>query len=145
MAVARDLLRNRKADAIFSISPDATVLEAQRQLAEKNIGALLVMGPGGTVEGVLSERDIVRKLDLQRGAASKTRVREIMTAKVLYVEADESLEDCMALMNEKAIRHLPVYDRGELLGMLSIRDVLRTIITEQKIVISHLEQYIRNG
>ncbi len=145
MAVAKDLLRGRKIGSVFSVAPDATVLEAQKLLAEHNIGALLVMQPGGDVEGILSERDIVRKLDLQGDAASKTRVRQIMTSKVLYVEAGESLEDCMALMNEKGIRHLPVYEQGQLLGLLSIRDVLRTIISEQQIVISHLEHYIRNG
>ena len=145
MAVARDLLRGRKIGLVYSIAPDASVLDAQKLLGEQNIGALLVMKTGGEVEGILSERDIVRKLDLQSSAASKTKVSEIMTSKVLYVEAGESLEDCMALMNDKGIRHLPVYEEGKLLGLVSIRDVLRTMISEQQIVISHLEHYIRNG
>lgn len=145
MAVARDLLRGREVGAVVSIAPDATVLEAQKLLAEANVGALLVMRPQGEVEGILSERDIVRKLDLQNSTASRTKVREIMTYKVLYVEAGESLENCMALMNEKGIRHLPVLEDGKLLGLISIRDVLRTIISEQQIVISHLEHYIRHG
>jgi CBS domain-containing protein len=145
MAVAKDLLKGRVTGSVFFIAPDATVLEAQKLLAEQNIGALLVMKPGGEVEGILSERDIVRKLDLRSGAADQTKVREIMTSRVLYVEAGESLEGCMSLMNEKGIRHLPVFEQGRLLGLISVRDVLRTIISEQQIVISHLEHYIRQG
>jgi CBS domain-containing protein len=145
MAVAKDLLRGRESNEIYSISADATVFEAQKSLAKYNIGALLVMDPAGQIEGILSERDVVRKLDLQNNMADKTKVGEIMTSKVLYVEAGDSLEDCMALMNEKGIRHLPVFENGALIGLVSIRDVLRTIISEQQIVISHLEHYIRQG
>jgi CBS domain-containing protein len=120
-------------------------MQAARLLSDHNIGALLVISAEGKIDGILSERDIVRKVDLRDCTAADVRVSEIMTTRVLYVESSQPLEDCMALMNEKGIRHLPVMEKGELLGLISIRDVLRTIINEQQIVISHLENYIRGG
>jgi CBS domain-containing protein len=145
MATAKDLLRGRTIGMVFSISPDAKIKEALDQLAEHNIGALLVMDANGNVDGILSERDIVRKVSMTGSSAGEVKVRDIMTPKVLYVNADQSVEECMALMNEKGIRHLPVYEKGTLLGLISVRDVLRTVITEQRIIITHLEQYIRGG
>jgi CBS domain-containing protein len=145
MATAKDLLRGRTIGMVFSISPDAKVKEALDQLSEHNIGALLVMDANGKVDGILSERDIVRKVSMTGSSAGEVKVRDIMTPKVLYVNADQSVEECMALMNEKGIRHLPVYEKGTLLGLISVRDVLRTVITEQRIIITHLEQYIRGG
>lgn len=145
MATAKDLLRGHKTGEVFSIHPDSSVMQAARLLSERNIGALLVLSAEGKVEGILSERDIVRKVDLRDCTAADMRVSEIMTTRVLYVESSQPLEDCMALMNEKGIRHLPVMENGELLGLISVRDVLRMTIKEQKIVISHLENYIRGG
>ncbi len=145
MATAKDLLRGRTLGMVFSVRPDASVQEALDLLAEHNVGALLVMDKEGKVDGILSERDIVRKVGLRGNSADETKVREIMTGKVLYVEADQSVEECMALMNEKGIRHLPVYEKGTLLGLVSIRDVLRTVISEQQVFITHLEHYIRGG
>ena len=145
MATAKDLLLNRTMGEVFSVGPDESVLEAQRLLGEHNIGALLVMEMDGKVNGILSERDIVRKVALQGKSADQTRVREIMTGKVFYVEANQSVEECMALMNEKNIRHLPVYEKGILLGLISVRDVLRAVISEQQILLTHLEKYIRGG
>ena len=110
-----------------------------------NVGALLVMDADGKVVGILSERDIVRKVGLRGKTADEIKVRQVMTGKVLYVDASQSVEECMALMNDKSIRHLPVYENGMLLGLISIRDVLHTVITEQKIFITHLETYIRGG
>jgi CBS domain-containing protein len=145
MATARDLLRNRTMGEVFSVGPDASVQEALNLLREHNVGALLVMEMDGKVNGILSERDIVRKVALQGKSAEQTRVREIMTAKVYYVEANQTVEECMALMNEKNIRHLPVYEKGILLGLISVRDVLRAVISEQQILLTHLEKYIRGG
>jgi CBS domain-containing protein len=145
MATAKDLLSSRTMGEVFSVEPDASVQDALDRLAEHNIGALLVMDASGRVEGILSERDIVRKVGLRGGSADGTKVREVMTAKVLYVEASQSVEECMALMNEKSIRHLPVYENGKLLGLISVRDVLRTVIVEQQVFITHLEHYIRGG
>ena len=145
MATAKDLLRDRVMGRVFSVEPDATVQDALSLLSAHNVGALLVMDAGGKVKGILSERDIVRKVSMRTRSADEIKVREIMTVKVLYVDASQSVEECMALMNEKGIRHLPVYENGELLGLISVRDVLRTVIKEQQIFITHLETYIRGG
>jgi CBS domain-containing protein len=145
MATAKDLLRGRSMGAVFSVGTDASVQEALDLLAEHNVGALLVMDVDGKVDGILSERDIVRKVGLRGKSADQTKVRQVMTGKVLYVEASQSAEECMALMNDKGIRHLPVYENGALLGLISVRDVLRTVISEQQIFITHLEHYIRGG
>lgn len=143
MSTVRDMIR-KKGSQIFSISPDATVFEALQRMAEYNTGALLVMR-GDTVEGILSERDCVRRLDLEGRAARQTKVSEIMTNRVIYVEASQSLEECMALMIDKNIRHLPVYDNGKLLGLISVRDVLKEVVDVQKFMISQLERYITGG
>jgi CBS domain-containing protein len=140
MPVVRDLIRT-KGGQVWSIAPDAIVLEALQLMAEKQVGALLVMR-GDNIRGIISERDCIRKLDLQGRTARQTKVSEIMTSNVLYVEASESLEECMAIMTEKRIRHLPVFDEGHLVGLISIGDVLKQINSEQKIIISHLEHYI---
>jgi len=145
MATAKDLLRGRDLGRVFFVGPDANVQDAINLLAAHNVGALLVMDAGGKVEGILSERDIVRKVGFHGKSADEIKVRQIMTAKVLYVNASQTVEECMALMNEKGIRHLPVYENGVLLGLVSVRDVLHTVITEQKIFITHLETYIRGG
>jgi CBS domain-containing protein len=142
MASVRDLLKVKVADSIFSVSADASVLAAMKLMSEHNIGAVLVMD-GGKIEGILSERDIVRKVDLLGKTCSTTLVREIMTEKVLYVEATQPLDECMALMTEKRIRHLPVMENNRLLGVISIGDVLHEVIHEQKFMIGQLEHYIR--
>jgi CBS domain-containing protein len=145
MATAKDLLRGRDLGRVFSVGPDANVQDAIDLLAAHNVGALLVMEQTGKVVGILSERDIVRKVSLRGKGADAIKVRQIMTSKVLYVEASQTLEECMALMNDKGIRHLPVYENEALLGLISIRDVLHAVISEQKIFITHLETYIRGG
>lgn len=142
MANVRDLLKTKKNNSIFSLSPAASVLEAMQKMAEYNIGAMLVM-EAGKIAGIVSERDIVRKVDVLGKSCSQTLVREIMTPKVLYIEPGQSLEECMALMTEKRIRHLPVLENGVLLGVISSGDVLREVIHEQKFMISQLEHYIR--
>ncbi|HEY2980411.1 MAG TPA: CBS domain-containing protein [Anaerolineales bacterium] len=143
MATIRDMIR-RKGDQIYSIPPDATVLDALKMMAEHNSGALLVRQEAD-VQGIISERDCVRKLDLNGRAAAKTKVSEIMTSKVIYIEAGQQLEECMALMIDKNIRHLPVYDGDELLGLISVRDVLKEVVDVQKFMISQLEHYITGG
>lgn len=143
MATVRDMIR-KKGSQIFSISPEATVFEALQKMAEYNTGALLVMR-GDTVEGILSERDCVRRLDLEGRTARQTKVSEIMTSRVIYVEASQPLEECMALMIDKNIRHLPVYDGGKLLGLISVRDVLKEVVDVQQFMISQLERYITGG
>jgi CBS domain-containing protein len=144
MATVRDLLKAKKVSSIFSVTPSASVLDAMRLMAEHNVGAMLVMD-GGRIAGVISERDVVRKVDLAGKSSDDLLVRDIMTEKVLYVEAHQSLEECMALMTEKHIRHLPVLENERLLGVVSIGDVLREVIHEQKFIINQLEHYISGG
>lgn len=143
MATVQDMIR-KKGTEVFSISPSASVLEALKLLAKHNMGAALVM-EGGEVKGILSERDCVRKLDLSGKQAKDTRVDEIMTEKVITIDANEELEACMALMLEKNIRHLPVYSAGTLEGLISVRDVLREVVEVQKSMIAQLEHYITGG
>ena len=140
MINVRDLIR-QKGSQVFAVKPDASVLEALKLMAEKNTGAVLIM-TGDKVAGILSERDCVRKVELAGKTAGNTKVREIMTRDVLYVEVSQSLEECMALMIDKNIRHLPVYEEGKLLGLISVRDVLKEVVDYQQFIISQLEHYI---
>ncbi len=143
MSTVRDMIR-MKGSEIFSIAPDATVFEALEVMARHNTGALMVIS-GNRVEGILSERDCVRRIELEGKTSKTTKVSEIMTSKVIYVEAGQPLEECMALMIDKNIRHLPVYDGKELLGLISVRDVLKEVVDVQKFMISQLEHYITGG
>jgi CBS domain-containing protein len=113
-------------------------------MAEKNVGALLVIDEGKLV-GIVSERDYARKIALKGKSSKDTLINEIMTEKVVYIRPDESIEDCMALMTEKHFRHLPVIDNGTLIGVISIGDVVRSVISEQKFIIAQLENYISGG
>ncbi len=130
-----------KGGMIWSVSSSATVLQALKIMAEKNVGALMVMDSGRIV-GMISERDYARKVELEGKSAKDTLVKDIMTDRVLYVRPDESIEDCMALMSEKHFRHLPVIDKEHILGLISIGDVVRIVISKQKFIISQLENYI---
>jgi len=140
MINVRDLIR-QKGSQVFAVKPDASVLEALKLMADKNTGAVLVMN-GDKVAGILSERDCIRKVELAGKTAQNTKVSEIMTSNVLYVEVSQSLEECMALMIDKNIRHLPVYEEGKLLGLISVRDVLKEVVDYQQFIISQLEHYI---
>lgn len=140
MINVRDLVR-QKGSRVYSVAPEATVLQALKLMAEQNIGAVLVM-QGERVAGILSERDCVRKLELAGKAAQTTKVGEIMTSNVLYVEASQSLEECMAVMIDKNIRHLPVFENNRLLGLISVRDVLKEVVDYQRFMITQLEHYI---
>jgi CBS domain-containing protein len=143
MSTVRDIIR-KKGNDIWSIGPDATVYDALQLMAEKGAGALLVMS-GNQVKGILSERDCIRKLDLAGRTSRETKVNEIMTRDVISVPVTEKLEDCMATMLEKNIRHLPVYEGTELLGLISVRDVLREVVDVQKSLIAQLERFITGG
>ena len=143
MSTVRDMIR-KKGSEVFSIAPDATVYYVLTIMAKHNSGALMVV-QNGKVEGIISERDCVRKMDLEGRSPKTTKVSEIMTSKVIYVEASQQLEECMALMIDKNIRHLPVYDGKDLLGLISVRDVLKEVIDVQKFMISQLEHYITGG
>ncbi len=140
---ADGLLQN-KGRAIYAISPDATVFEAIEQLAEKNIGALLVT-EGARLIGVFSERDYARKIALQGRNSRETRVREIITGQVISVQPRTSVPECLRLMTEHRVRHLPVIDNEQIVGLLSIGDLVNWIISEQRATIHHLESYIAGG
>ena len=143
MASVRDMIRKKGSD-VYSISPESTVYEALKAMAEHNTGALLVMDCEKMV-GILSERDCIRKVDLQGRSSKETKVSEIMTKDVITVNCDQPLEDCMSLMQDKGIRHLPVYDHEELMGFVSVRDMLREMIEMQQIMLHELERYITGG
>ncbi len=130
-----------KSTAVASVAPEATVLEALKVLAEKNIGAVLVMD-GTRLAGMFSERDYARKVILQGKSSLDTPVREIMTDKVLCVHPEQSVEECMGLMTDKRVRHLPVMDGATLIGVLSIGDLVKETISEQQFMIKQLESYI---
>jgi CBS domain-containing protein len=134
----------RKGNEVFTIAPEATVFEALEMMAKHNIGALLVM-TGDEIKGIVSERDCIRKVDVMGRKARDTRVSDIMTSSVITVDANQPLEDCMSLMIDKNIRHLPVCEGKQLLGVVSVRDVLKEVIEVQQMMLSQLERYITGG
>ncbi len=139
----REILAN-KGGQIWSVSPDASVFETLQLMADQEIGAVLVMSGGKTV-GVFSERDYARQVILKGKASKDTPVREVMTSRVVYVRPEQTLEDCMALMTDKRVRHLPVIEGDELRGVLSIGDVVKAVISEKQFMIEQLENYIAQG
>jgi CBS domain-containing protein len=140
MKTVRDILREKGSD-IWSVAADATVYEALQVMAEKNIGAVLVLEQG-KLTGILSERDYARKVILQGRSSLNTPVKEIMTQQVFYVRPDQTIEECMALMTDKRIRHLPVLEDDRLIGVISIGDVVKAIVSEQRVTIQQYENYI---
>jgi CBS domain-containing protein len=143
MKPVSELLKSRQG-TLWHARPEDTVYEALQLLAEYEVGALMVMDRGKVV-GVLSERDYTRKIALQGRSSKDTRVKDIMTRDVLYVTPQTSTHQCMALMSEKKIRHLPVIDKdGTVLGMISIRDIMDDIIADHEETIAQLENYIRS-
>lgn len=130
-----------KGHDVWSISPDASVYEAIEEMADKEVGALLVLQDGKLV-GIISERDYTRKVILKGRASTSTLVREIMTPRVIHTRPEESLERCMALMTEKHIRHLPVLAGDQLIGVVSIGDLVKAIISHQGSLIQQLENHI---
>ncbi|HSV85416.1 MAG TPA: CBS domain-containing protein [Levilinea sp.] len=140
MHTVRHILQIKGTD-VWSISPDATVYEALRIMADKNIGALLVM-EGNRMAGILSERDYARKIILADRASNTTRVSEIMTALVCTVHPDQTVHEVMELMTNKRIRHIPVLDNDQVMGMISIGDVVKDIMYEQRKTIRTLSERI---
>lgn len=137
----RQILQGKKINTLYSVSSDQTVLEALRLMADKNIGALLVVDKG-KLTGIFSERDYARKVILKDRHSDDTRIAEVMTASVITIEQDQSIDECMVIMSDKHIRHLPVMNKGELIGIISISDVVTAIIRDQKTRIDSLESYI---
>ncbi|MBI4549255.1 MAG: CBS domain-containing protein [Ignavibacteriae bacterium] len=140
MTTVRQILET-KGNQIWSVSPETTVFDAIKLMADKNVGALLVL-EAEKLRGVISERDYARKVILKGKSSKETHVKEIMTAEVVIIRPENSIEECMAVMTHKRIRHLPVVDKERLIGMISIGDVVKAIISEQEFTIKQLENYI---
>ena len=140
MKKVRDILEVKGRD-VWSIGPDASVFDALKLMAEKDIGALVVLD-GGNLVGIISERDYARKIVLLGRASPTTQVKEIMTTDVVCVDPERNVDECMALVTEKRVRHLPVLENGKLIGLISIGDLVKSIITEQQFIIEQLERYI---
>lgn len=141
MKSAAQILKSKPNQLTYSVTPLTTVFEAVKQMAEKNIGALLVM-EADKIVGIFTERDYARKIILKGLSSKETLIRDIMITKVIYVCPDQTKEECMALMTNNRVRHLPVVDNGKLLGLISIGDIVNVIISEQKFIIDQLVHYI---
>jgi CBS domain-containing protein len=143
MNTVKDLLDD-KGYQLFSLTPGDTVYDAIALMAERSVGALLVL-EGRKLVGILSERDYARKVILQGRRSQDTPVSDIMTTEVVCVSRDRTVEQCMSLMTDKRIRHLPVVEGGEVIGIISIGDVVRAVILEKQHLIEQLERYITSG
>jgi CBS domain-containing protein len=143
MKTVKDLLKEMKRE-VCSITPKSTVFEALKIMGEKEIGCLMVIDENNKVCGILSERDYARKVILQGKTSRETRVEEIMTPfeKMYTIKPDTTVEDCMVLITAKRIRHLPVFDGGKFVGLISIGDVIKSMLLERDSMIEHLSDYI---
>ena len=141
MKTVKDIL-GAKGSKVYSISPDATVYEALNRMAEKNVGSMLVF-EGKNLLGLISERDYSRKTILKGRLSKDTAVREIMTTSVVSVHPDDDIEECMELFTDKRVRHLPVIEKGKVVGIVSIGDIVKSIIDYKEFIIEELENYIK--
>jgi CBS domain-containing protein len=144
MTAVADNLKSKSDNTVHAIAPGDSVLDALQRMAEKRIGALLVM-EGETIVGIVTERDYARKIALLGRTSAATLVRDVMTADVMYVRPTQTSQECMALMTENRLRHLPVVDGARLVGLISIGDLVKDIISEQQFIIEQLEHYITGG
>lgn len=142
MKKVRDILNSKPDAKVYSVASGAMVVEALQLMAEKTVGALLVMD-GDKLVGLFSERDYARKLALQGRSSRTTPISEVMTANLICVEPSETMENCMQLMTDKHIRHLPVIEDNKLVGLISIGDLVKNIIEDQRAMILQLEKYMR--
>lgn len=141
MKTVASILKTKAHPVVHTIAPEASVFEAVKLMADKNIGALVVVERGEVV-GIVSERDYARKIVLMARSSKDTALREVMSSPVMYVRPDQTNDECMALMTENRLRHLPVLDGGRLIGLISIGDLVKDIISEQQFIIEQLEHYI---
>lgn len=141
MATVAQILSQKSSNQVYTSTPESTVLEALQLMTTHRVGALLVMD-GENVAGIVTERDFARKVDVMGRSAATTHLREVMTTAVLFINPSQTSEECMALMSGNRLRHLPVQDQGNLVGMISIGDLVHNIISEQKFIIEQMGQYI---
>ncbi|MGZ5003064.1 MAG: CBS domain-containing protein [Chthoniobacterales bacterium] len=139
-----DAILSQKSSEVWSVAPDATVYDAVATMAEKNVGALVVM-EGEKLVGIVSERDYTRKVMLRGKRSRETQVNEIMSTQLTTVEPKESVDRCLEFMTDKRVRHLPVVENGKLLGVISIGDLVKHVISVQSATLDHLERYISGG
>ncbi|MBP3981107.1 CBS domain-containing protein [Acidovorax sp. JG5] len=144
MTAVAEILKSKNDNTVHAIAPGGSVLDALERMADKHIGALLVM-EGEAIVGIFTERDYARKIALMGRTSAVTLVSDVMTAEVMYVSPTQTSQECMALMTENRLRHLPVVDGGKLMGLISIGDLVKDIISEQKFIIEQLEHYITGG
>jgi CBS domain-containing protein len=144
MRTVKDILE-AKGQKVWTIGPEHRVFAALELMAEKDVGALVVVVEGGRVAGIISERDYARKVILKGASSREIQVKDVMTAQVVCIEPERTIEDCMAIMTEKRIRHLPVLQKGRLAGLISIGDVVKAVMAEKEFTISQLENYILTG
>ena len=141
MTSVAQVIKNKAVQSIFTISPNATVLEAIKIMADKGVGALVV-AEDEKVIGIFSERDYTRKIALMERSSNSTLVADIMTSKVIYVSLNNTVEECLQLMTDRHLRHLPVLDNEKLVGFISIGDLVKAAMDDQRILIEQLQQYI---
>ena len=142
MKTVAEILKTKPDRAVHTIAPGALIYDALRMMADKNVGALLV-AENGKIVGIFTERDYARKVALLDRSTKQTVLREVMTSSVMFVRPDQSNEECMALMTDNRLRHLPVIDNGKLVGLVSIGDLVKDIISEQQFIIEQLQHYIQ--
>lgn len=141
MTIVAQVIKNKAVQSIFTISPNATVLEAIKIMADKGVGALVV-AQDEKVVGIFSERDYTRKIALMERTSESTLVSDIMTSKVISVSLNHTVEECLQLMTDRHLRHLPVLDQEKLVGFISIGDLVKAAMEDQRILIEQLQQYI---
>ncbi len=141
MTIVAQVIKNKAVQSIFTISPNATVLEAIKIMAAKGVGALVV-AEDEKVVGIFSERDYTRKIALMERSSNNTPVADIMTSKVISVSLNHTVEECLQLMTDRHLRHLPVLDQEKLVGFISIGDLVKAAMDDQRILIEQLQQYI---
>ncbi len=144
MKTVRQLI-DEKGGQVYTVGPEDWVFTALEKMAEKDCGALVVVQNGGRVAGIISERDYARKVILKGVSSKEIRVRDIMSTRVVFVQPDQTAEECLALMTDKRVRHLPVLNDNKLAGMVSIGDAVKAIIAEKEFMIGQLENYIMGG